>query len=59
MISIRNDIEDFFFEFFQNKYQSSMDEMFIDDFEFLYNDLSDMSTEIDSILNNRIYGRTH
>jgi hypothetical protein len=56
MISIRKDLEDFFFEFFQNKYQSSMDEMFIDDFEFLYNHLSDTSTEIDSILNNRIYG---
>lgn len=49
MTSTRNDIEDFFFEFFQNKYQSSMDEMFIDDFEFLYNDLSDTSTEIDFI----------
>ncbi len=49
MISIRKDIEKFFLEFFQNKYQSSMDEMFIDDFEFLYNDLSDISQEIDFI----------
>lgn len=56
MTLIRDDIEKFFLEFFQNKYQSSMDEMFIDDFEFLYNDLSDMSTEIDNILDNRIYG---
>jgi len=56
MTLIRDDIEKFFLEFFQNKHQSSMDEMFIDDFEFLYNDLSDMSTEIDNILDNRIYG---
>lgn len=54
---IKNDIEKFFLEFFQNKYQSSMDEMFIDDFEFLYNDLSDISQEIDFITWN--HERTH